>query len=68
MMSTTIPVSRRTKRELEKLKGSRSWDEFLLDLVSEYRRKRREAARRELNELLELEYEDVRVRRWTRES
>ena len=68
MMSTTIPVSRRTKRELEKLKGSRSWDEFLLDLVSEYRRGRMEAARRELNELLELEYEDVRVRRWTRES
>ncbi|RLG37282.1 MAG: hypothetical protein DRO01_07305 [Thermoproteota archaeon] len=67
-MSTTIPVSRRTKRELEKLKGSRSWDEFLLDLVSEYRRGRMEAARRELNELLELEYEDVRVRRWTRES
>ncbi|MDK2463372.1 MAG: hypothetical protein QI223_01160 [Candidatus Korarchaeota archaeon] len=67
-MSTTIPVSRRTKRELEKLKGPRSWDEFLLDLVSEYRRSRMEAARRELNELLELEYEDVRVRRWTRES
>lgn len=68
MMSTTIPVSRRTKRELEKLKGSRSWDEFLLDLISEYRRSRMEAARRELNELLELEYEDVRVRRWARES
>ncbi len=67
-MSTTIPVSRRTKRELEKLKGSRSWDEFLLDLISEYRRSRMEAARRELNELLELEYEDVRVRRWARES
>ncbi len=67
-MSTTIPVSRGTKRELEKLKGSRSWDEFLLDLVSEYRRSRMEAARRELNELLELEYEDVRVRRWARES
>jgi len=67
-MSTTIPVSRRTKRELEKLKGSRSWDEFLLDLVSEYRRKRMEEARRELNELLELEYEEVRVRRWARES
>lgn len=68
MMSTTIPVSRRTKRELEKLKGSRSWDEFLLDLISEYRRSRMEAARRELNELLELEYEDVRVRRWARGS
>jgi len=66
-MSTTITVSIETKKLLEKIKGDRTWDAFLRELALEILESRRERVRRELNELLELEYEDVRVRRWARE-
>jgi len=66
-MSTTITVSFETKKLLEKIKGDRTWDAFLRELALEILESRRERVRRELNELLELEYEDVRVRRWARE-
>ena len=66
-MSTTITVSVETKKLLEKIKGDRTWDAFLRELALEILESRRERVRRELNELLELEYEDVRVRRWARE-
>lgn len=66
-MSTTITVSIETKKLLEKIKGDRTWDAFLRELALEILESRRERVRRELNELLELEYGDVRVRRWARE-
>jgi len=64
---TTITISRRTKAALEALKGSATWDEFLLELAAEVQEARRERNRGRLAELLELEFEEVRVRRWARE-
>jgi len=59
---TTITISTRTKRILESLKGDESWDEFLFRLVAEFQRMTRERNRRRLAELLEAEFEEVRVR------
>lgn len=52
---------------MEALKGSATWDEFLLELAAEVQEARRERNRGRLAELLELEFEEVRVRRWARE-
>ncbi|MCC6002816.1 MAG: hypothetical protein LM590_00540 [Thermofilum sp.] len=65
--STTITVSRETRELLHKLKGRKTWDSFLRELALEELRKKREKIREELEKLLELEYEDVRVRSWARE-
>jgi len=64
---TTIPISERVKEELRKMKGNRSWDELLIELISAYRSRRMENLREKLRELLELDYEDVKVRGWARE-
>lgn len=64
---TTITVSTETKELLEKLKGGETWDEFLRRLAEEKLRERREAIRRKLSDLLEAEFEEVRVSRWARE-
>jgi len=66
--TTTITVTRETKTLLSKLKGRETWDSFLRKLAVEELRKRRERVREELGRLLELEYEEVRVRSWARES
>ncbi len=42
---TTITVSRETKRMLERLKGEKTWDEFLLEMAFEYRKVKAEKAR-----------------------
>jgi len=65
---TTITISAKTKQALEALKGDESWDEFLLRLVAEFQRMTRERNRRRLAELLEAEFEEVRVRKWARGS
>ena len=67
MRSTTITVSAETKELLEKVKGDETWDEFLRKVALNMLRERRERVRRRLAELLELGYEDVRVRGWARE-
>ena len=67
MMGTTITVSVETKELLRRLKGERSWDQFLRELALRELKRRREEVRRRLNELLELEYEEVRIRGWARE-
>lgn len=67
MDSTTITVSRKTKELLLRLKGEETWDSFLRRLALEALREKRERARERLRELLELDYEDVRVRSWSRE-
>ncbi len=64
---TTIPVSRDVKEELIKIKGERSWDELLMELLSLYRAHKMKHSRKRLKELLELDYEEVRVRGWARE-
>ena len=38
MGMTTITISLQTKKLLERLKGDKSWDEFLRNLVLEYER------------------------------
>jgi len=67
MRLTTITVSAETKELLEKVKGDETWDEFLRRVALDMLRERREKVRRRLGELLELGYEDVRVRGWARE-
>jgi len=47
-MSTTITVSRETKRLLDLLRKGRTWDEFLRELALEYRKVR---VKRVLDEL-----------------
>jgi len=64
---TTITISKETKLVLEALKGVESWDEFLLGIIAEVQRIRREKSRGRLSELLEVEFEEVRVRKWARE-
>lgn len=65
--TTTIPISERVKEELRKMKGNRSWDELLIELISAYRSRRMENLREKLRELLELDYEEIKVRGWARE-
>ncbi len=64
---TTISVSERVKEELRKIKGDRSWDELLTELLSIYRAQKMKNSRKKLRELLELEYDEVRVKGWARE-
>ena len=49
---TTISVSEEVKEKLEREKGDLSWDEFLLLLVDEYRRKKAERGLAKLREIL----------------
>ncbi len=65
--TTTIPVSEGVKEELRKIKGDRSWNELLIELIAVYRARKMEKSRKRLGELLELGYDEVRVRGWARE-
>ncbi len=67
LRSTTIPVREEVKEELRKIKGNKSWDELLMELISLYRLYKMEKLRKKLGNLLELEYEEVRVNKWARE-
>jgi len=49
---TTISVSEDVKEKLEREKGDLSWDEFLLLLVNEYKKKRAERGLTRLREIL----------------
>ncbi|MFP3234179.1 MAG: antitoxin VapB family protein [Sulfolobaceae archaeon] len=49
---TTISVSEEVKEKLEREKGDLSWDEFLLLLVNEYKKKRAERGLTRLREML----------------
>ncbi len=64
---TTIPVSEGVKEELRKIKGNKSWDELLTELIAVYRTRKMENSRKRLKELLELGYDEVRVKGWARE-
>jgi len=66
-MVTTISVREEVKRMLEDLKGEEDWNTFLEGLVEEYTELKREKVRRELRELFEGSFEEVRVRKWARE-
>ena len=64
-MSTTITVSRETKRLLDSLRRGRTWDEFLRELALEYRKAK---ARKALDELRktankrDLSYSETRLK------
>jgi len=64
---TTITVSYETKHLLEKIKGEETWDTFLRKIAVETLKKRRENIREKLAELLEVEFEEVKVKKWARE-
>jgi len=49
---TTISISEEVKEKLEKEKGDLSWDEFLLLLLSEYRKKKAEENLTRLKDIL----------------
>ncbi len=64
---TTITVLYKTKKALEALKREESWDEFLLKLIAEVQRFRREKNRKKLSEIFEAEYDEVKIKKWARE-
>lgn len=49
---TTISISEEVKEKLEREKGDLSWDEFLLLLVSEYRKRKAEENLTRLKDIL----------------
>lgn len=64
---STIPVSRETKKRLESIKGEKAWDEFLNELANMALNERRLKNRKKMQKLLEMEYDEARVRKWARE-
>ena len=53
---TTISISEEVKEKLEREKGDLSWDEFLLLLVSEYRKRKAEENLTRLKDILNEHY------------
>ncbi|MEJ2772237.1 antitoxin VapB family protein [Stygiolobus sp. CP859M] len=49
---TTISISEEVKEKLEREKGDLSWDEFLLLLLSEYRKRKAEENLTRLKDIL----------------
>ncbi|MBO3768866.1 MAG: hypothetical protein QXS51_05960 [Thermoproteota archaeon] len=64
---STIPVSKETKKRLESIKGNKAWDEFLNELANMALNEKRFKHRKRMQKLLEMEYDDTRVRKWARE-
>ena len=67
-MVTTISVKEEVKKLLEEIKGDKDWNTFLKELAEEYLAIKREKIRRRLRELLVIDdFEELRVKGWTRE-
>jgi len=65
---TTISVKEEVKKLLEEIKGDKDWNTFLKELAEEYLAIKREKIRRRLRELLVIDdFEELRVKGWTRE-
>lgn len=64
---STIPVSKETKKRLESIKGEKAWDEFLNELVNVALTEKRVKHRKKIQKLLEMGYDETRVRKWARE-
>ena len=67
MAKTTISVDEDVKALLENLKGSKDWSSFLREMAEEYAALKREKVRKELKELFESSFEEIRVRKWAKE-
>ncbi|MDT7901942.1 hypothetical protein DDW13_00685 [Acidianus hospitalis] len=52
---TTISISEKTKKKLEAIKGSMSWDEFLLNLAEDYQKRRIKEGIDKLREIISEE-------------
>ncbi|MBO3797348.1 MAG: hypothetical protein QXO47_07085 [Thermoproteota archaeon] len=64
---STIPVSKETKKRLESIKGEKAWDEFLNELANMVLTEKRAKHRKKIQKLLEIGYDETRVRKWARE-
>jgi len=64
---SSIPVSLETKKKLQSIKGNKTWDELLDELVNIAQSKKRIEYKKRLQELLEMEFEEVKVKKWARE-
>ncbi|MGC8831806.1 MAG: hypothetical protein ACP5PQ_04430 [Thermoproteota archaeon] len=64
---STIPVGRETKKLLESIKGDRTWEEFLNELANLALTEKRLKNRKRMQKLLEMGYDETRVRKWARE-
>ena len=64
-MSTTITISKETKKLLSKLKGNKTWDDFLRELALKYKSERDKKILEKLRESADqrdLSYEEVRLK------
>ncbi|BBL45349.1 hypothetical protein MJ1_0176 [Nanobdella aerobiophila] len=50
-MITTITISKEIKEEVEKVKGNKKWDEFLMELINIYKEYKKEKIKNLLNEV-----------------
>lgn len=66
-MSTTIPVKTETKKRLEGMKGRKTWDEFLDELANMVRSEKRVRHRKKMGKLLQMDFKEVKVKKWARE-
>ncbi|MEM2057073.1 MAG: hypothetical protein QXU11_05435 [Thermoproteota archaeon] len=64
---STIPVSKETKKRLESIKGEKAWDEFLNELANMVLTEKRAKHRKKIQKILEIGYDETRVRKWARE-
>lgn len=62
---TSITILYETKKALETLKGEESWDEFLLRLIAEVQRFRREKQENS-SEIFETEHDKVKIKKWAK--
>lgn len=60
-------MSLETKKKLQSIKGNKTWDELLDELVNIAQSKKRIEYKKRLQELLEMEFEEVKVKKWARE-
>jgi predicted CopG family antitoxin len=67
MAKTTISVDEDVKALLENLKGGKDWSSFLREMAEEYAALKREKVRKELKELFESSFEEIRMRKWVKE-
>ncbi len=67
VVATTTTIKKDANEVLRTLEGDKDWDRFLKELAESYLTTRRERTREKLKGPLAGEFEDVRVKRWTKE-
>lgn len=59
MENTTISVSKHVKKKLERLRGDKTWNEFLLELMEKVDRERKKESARKFVERYKLNDEEA---------